>query len=143
MSDSPDSNPDPTAAFAKLWSDSCARLMQAAMSHSPETAPPELLRQIRSGLMQALTQSWEEYLRSPQFLEGMKQTMEQAIAFRKFSTELLTKTRHATEGVAHDDIESLRAVLSQMESRLARQIDALAAQTSQLAEGLARVNKKA
>ena len=143
MSDTPDSNQDQTAAFSKLWSDACSRLMQAAMTYSPETTPPELLRQIRSGLLQALTQSWEEFLRSPQFLEGMKQMMEQAVAFRKFSSEVLTKSRHATEGVAHDDIESLRAVLGQMESRLARRMDGLAEQTGQLAKGLERVGKPA
>jgi len=143
MSDTPNQNPEPAAAFAKMWSDSCSRLMQAAMSYSPETAPPELLRQIRGGLMQALTQSWQEYLRSPQFLEGMKQMMDQAVAFRKFSAEVLTKTRHATEGVAHDDIQSLRAVLSQMESRLARQMDALSAQISPLEKGRNRTSQNA
>jgi len=112
--------------------------MQAAMSSSPETAPPELLGQIRGGLMQALTQSWQEYLRSPQFLEGMKQMMDQAVAFRKFSAEVLTKTRHATEGLAHEDLESLRATLGQMESRLARQMDALSAQIGQLEKGRKR-----
>lgn len=135
MNDAPESNPDPTAAFGKLWSDSCSRLMQAAMSSRPETAPPELLRQIRNGLMQALSQSWQEYLRSPQFLEGSKQMMEQAVAFQKFSTEVLTKTRHATEGVAHEDLESLRAALGQMESRLARRMDALSAEIGQLEKG--------
>lgn len=135
--------PDQTAAFAKFWSDSCARLMQAAMSPGPESAPPELSRQIRSGLMQALAQSWEEFLRSPQFLEGMKQMMEQVVAFRNFSTEFLTKTRHATEGVAHDDIESLRAALGQMESRLARRMDALSTQVNQLEKGLVRVSQGA
>jgi len=93
--------------------------------------------------MQALSQSWEEFLRSPQFLEGMKQMMEQAVAFRQFSTEILTKTRHATEGVAHEDIESLRAALGQMETRLARQMETLAALTSQLAKDLERVSKDA
>ena len=140
MSDTPDAKPDQTAAFAKAWSDSCARLMQAAMSPNPETAPPELLRQIRGGLMQALTQSWEEYLRSPQFLQGMKQMMEQAVAFRSSSTEFLTKTRQATEGVAQEDMESLRAALGQMQSRLGRQMEALSAQVSRLEKGLERVS---
>src|ERR1039458_1604607 len=89
MNDTTDSNsrPDQSGAFARLWSDSCGRLVQAAMNYGPETAPPELLRQIRSGLMQALAQSWEEFSRSPQFLEAMKQMMEQAIAFQKFTAD--------------------------------------------------------
>jgi hypothetical protein len=141
MSDTPETSADQTAAFAKLWSDACTRLMQAAMASNPETAPPEVLRQIRGGLMQALAQSWEEFLRSPQFLEGMKQTMEQAVAFRNLSTEFLTKTRHATEGVAQEDMESLHAALGQMQSRLARQMEALSAQVSRLEKALGHVNQ--
>src|ERR1019366_9197420 len=114
-----------------------------AMSSGPETAPPEFVRQIRSSLLQALSQSWEEYLRSPQFLEGMKQMMDQAVAFRKFSVDFLTKARHDTEGVAHDDIESLRAALGHTESRLARQIEALAEQVRQLAKSPEPVSKNA
>ncbi len=140
MNQNSDPKPDQTAAFTKLWSDSCGRILQAAMSYSPETAPPELMRQIRSGLMQALSQSWEEFLRSPQFLEGMKQMMDQAAAFQKFSAGFLTKARHATEGVAHDDVEGLRTALGQLESRLARQMDALSGQISPLAKALERLS---
>ncbi len=134
MSDASNPSSDQTTAFAKMWTDTCSKLMQAAMTFSPETAPPELLRQIRAGLMQALTHSWEEFLRSPQFLEASKQMMEQAVAFRKMSADLLTKARHATEGATRDDVESLRAALERVESRLADQMEALSTQVSQLAE---------
>jgi len=119
-----------------MWTDTCAKLIQASMTFSPETAPPELLRQIRGGLMQALTHSWEEFLRSPQFLEGSRQMMEQAVAFRKLSADFLSKARHATEGVTRDDVESLRVALTRVESRLAGPIDALSKQVSQLAESV-------
>ncbi len=130
---------DQNGDLANIWSDSFCRLMQTAMTHGPEPPPPEMLRQIRSGFMQALSKSWEQYLRSPQFLEGMKHTMDQAVAFQKFSADFLTKTRHATEGVAHEDVESLRVVLVQMECRLSRQMDALSAQTNQLVKDLQSV----
>jgi len=141
MSDTPNPTPDPAANFAKLWSDSCSRLMQAAMAYSPETASPELLRQIRGGLFQALSQSWQEYMRSPQFLQGMKQLMDQAVAFRKFSAELMTKTRHATEGVAQEDLEDLRFIVGQMESRLARHLESLSAQISQLQKEFQQIRR--
>jgi hypothetical protein len=133
MTEASNSGADQTAAFARMWTDTCAKLMQAAMTFSPETAPPELLRQIRAGLMQALTHSWEEFLRSPQFLEGSKQMMEQAVAFRKLSADFLSNARHATEGATRDDVESLRVALTRVESRLAGQMDALSKQVSQLA----------
>jgi hypothetical protein len=124
-----------------MCSESFAKVMQAAMSFNPDTVPPELLRQIRSGVMEALTQSWGEYLRSPQFLEGMKQLMEQAVAFRQFSADLLTKARQETQGVASQDIEGVRAAIGQAESRLAGQITALSAQVNQLIQRLDRLGK--
>ncbi len=130
-----------SGAFAKLWSDSCSRLMQTAMSYSPESTPPDLLRQIRTGFLQALSQSWDEFLRSPQFLAGMKQMMDQAVSFQKHSADVLTKARHATEGVAHEDVESLRASLIQMEHRLSEHMDALSEHSSQLAESLEKLIK--
>src|SRR5262245_3038934 len=67
------------AAFQKIWMESMSKLMQTAFTMTPNSPPPEVLRQIRGGIFQALAQSWEEFMRSPQFLEGMKQWMDSAI----------------------------------------------------------------
>ena len=65
-----------SAAFQKIWVDTMSRMMKAAFTVTPDSVPPEILRQIRSAIFQALTESWNEFLRSPQFQEGMKQTVE-------------------------------------------------------------------
>ena len=55
-------NGDPTteqiAAFQKIWGETFSKLMQMGFTFSPESAPPDFLRQMRTGLMQALSQSW-------------------------------------------------------------------------------------
>ena len=45
------------AAFQEIWAESMAKMMQATCSMTPNSAPPDVLRQIRRGLFQALAQS--------------------------------------------------------------------------------------
>jgi hypothetical protein len=85
------------AAFQKIWTDTAAKMMQLGFTLSAEPAPPEMLKQIRTAIFQALTQSWDEFLRSPQFLSGMKQWMDNAIGYREMTNAFFTKIRHQTQ----------------------------------------------
>lgn len=131
MSDSStnrDPDSEPWAAFQKMWTETCTRMMQAGFSHGPETAPPEFLRHIRAGIFQALSQSWDEFLRSPQFMEGTKQWMEQALAFRKMTNDFLTKARHETQTTAREDIDTVMLAMRHMETRILDRVDEMADQ---------------
>lgn len=115
------------AAFQKTWTETFARMMQQGFSGAGESAPPEFLRQIRSGILQALAQSWDQFLRSPQFLEGMRQWMDQAMAFRKLSDEFLTRARHETQGMAREDLDQVVLAVQHMEHRLLARMEELTA----------------
>jgi hypothetical protein len=86
--------------------ESMSKLMQTAFSLSPE-APPEVMREIRSGIPQALAKSWEDFMRSPQFLEGMNQWMDQAISFRKMSNDFMANVRHEMQGTSRQDVDTI------------------------------------
>jgi hypothetical protein len=126
-------------AFLKIWMESFSKMAQAAMSFSPETAPPELLREMRAGILQALTQSWDEYLRSPQFMQGMKEMMDNAVAFRKLSTEFLTKARHETGGVAQEDFDGLVVAVRRLEARILERLEALSVEITALGRRLEKL----
>jgi len=130
---------DPSAAFIRMWSDSCSRIMQAALSAPPDAIPPEILRQIRSGLLQSMSQSWDAYLRSPQFMEGMQQMLEGAVAFRKMTADMFTKGRQETQGVSREDIDGLRGEIRQSEDRILAMVEDLAKRL----EGLGRTTPPA
>lgn len=123
---------DPGADFIRMWTDSCSRIMQAALSAPPDSIPPELLRQIRSGLLQTMAQSWDAYLRSPQFMEGMQQMMEGAVAFRKMTADVFAKGRQETQGVSREDIDGLRGEIRQSEDRILAVVEDLAKQVAAL-----------
>ena len=131
------------AAFQKIWMESMAKLMQTAFTLTPNSPPPEILRQIRSGIFQALAQSWEEFMRSPQFLEGMKQWMETAINFRKMTNDFMAKVRNEMQAPSRDDIDTILLSVRHMEKRLLDREEELSAQVAQLKQQVAPVRGRA
>ena len=114
------------AAFQRIWGETFSKLMQLGFTFSPESAPPEFMRQMRSGIFQALGQSWEHFLRSPQFMEGMKQYMDNAIAFRKMSGDFFSKVRHETQSTSREDIDAVMLAVRHMETRILDRVEELA-----------------
>ena len=129
------------AAFQRIWGETFSKLMQAGLTFSPDSAPPEFMRQLRTGIFQALGQSWEQFLRSPQFMEGMKQHMDSAMAFRKLSNDFFAKVRHETQTTSRDDIDAVMLAVRHMETRVLDRVGELAAQLDEIskrAKGAAR-----
>src|SRR5438034_13607 len=107
---------DQASAFQKIWTDSMSKMMQSAFTCGPNSPPPEILREIRSGIFQALAQSWEEFMRSPQFVEGMKQWMDSAINFRKMSNDFMAKVRNEMQAPSREDMDSIMLSVRHMEN---------------------------
>lgn len=122
------------AAFQKIWTESFMKMFQLGATFSPEGAPPEFARQMRSSILQAMAKSWDEFLRSPQFLEGMKQWMDNAIAFRKMSNDFLTRARHEEQALAREDLDTVMLTVRHMETRILDRLEAVGAHVKQLQE---------
>lgn len=108
------------------------KMAQAAFTCSPNSPPPEILKQIRTGIFQALATSWEDFMRSPQFLEGMRQWMENAIAFRKMTNDFLARARTEMQAPSRTDIDTVMLNVRHMEKRLLDRLDELAQQVAAL-----------
>jgi hypothetical protein len=119
-------------AFQKMWMDSASKMMQAAFTVTPGSASPELVRQMRGGIFQALTESWDEFMRSPQFLEGSKQWMDNAITFRKMTNEFMAKMRNEMQAPSRDDIDNVMLNVRHMEKRLLDRLEELSDQLEAL-----------
>ena len=123
MSDSTEKTFDQAAAFQKMWLETFNKMAQAGISFTPESAPPEFLRQMRSGIFSALSKSWEEFMRTPQFLEATKTMMENAITFRQMSADLLTQAQHSMQATARSDINDLMQAIHHLETRILDRIE--------------------
>lgn len=127
MNDSSTEQTGSGSDFFRHWQDSFNRIWQAASNFTPETMPPDMMRQIRGGIFQALAKSWEEFMRTPQFTEGMKQMMDNAIAFRQMTSDFLTRARQETQGTSRQDVDDVLMAMREMEARLTRRVDELSA----------------
>jgi flagellar capping protein FliD len=116
------------AAFQKIWLESMSRLMQAAFTFSPNSTPPEVLREIRNGILRALGESWNEYMRSPQFQENMKQWMDNAMSFRQMTNEFMAKVHKETRTPTDEDIDAIQQNMRHLETRILDRLDALSKQ---------------
>jgi len=132
MSENTEQLTEQMSKFQKIWMETFTRMAQSAFTFSPDSAPPEMVRQMRSGIFQALAQSWDEYLRSPQFMEATKQWMDSAIFYRKMTNDLLTKARHETEDIAREDVDSVMLAVRHMEKRILDRLEDLTARVDAL-----------
>lgn len=141
MNENTENSTGPSADFLKTWSEAFSRILQAAAAYTPDKMPPEMLRQIRSGVFQAIAQSWEEYMRSPQFLEGMKQMMDNAIAFRKLSADLFSRAQEEMQPTGRHDTGEVLSAMREMEARLTKRMEELTGQLGRSQDRLGRLEK--
>jgi hypothetical protein len=124
------------ATYQKLWMDTAGKMFQAAFTVTPNSPPPEVLRQMRSGIFQALAKSWDEFMRSPEFMDGMRQWMENAVNFRKMTNELMARARNEMQAPSRDDIDTVLLNIRHMEKRLLDRVDELEKRVGQVSQRL-------
>ncbi len=131
------------ASFQKIWMETMSKTMQSAFTFTPNSPPPEIVREIRSGIFQALAESWEKFLRSPEFLQSTRQWMEQAVTFRKASNGFLGKVRHEMQAPSTEDVDTIMLTVRHIEKRLLDRIDELSEQLNAANHSPARRKKPA
>ena len=114
---------NPTQRFAELWTDLAARMAAAGVAADPNAGPTETARAARSSALQGLSQFADQYMRSPQFLETMKQSFDSMLNFREQANDLLTRLHHELQGVARQDVDSLLSGIHQLESRIVDRLE--------------------
>ena len=71
-------------------------------------------------------------MRSPEFLESMKQWMDTAINFRKMSNDFMAKVRNEIQAPSRDDIDTVMLTVRHMEKRLLDRVEDLVVRIEQL-----------
>ncbi|MFO0972257.1 MAG: hypothetical protein U1A27_02295 [Phycisphaerae bacterium] len=121
----------------KFWQDLMARMPTGGFV--PGQMPgPEAFQQGRRVFFDALAAYCDEFMRSPQFLEGMKQTMAQSLAFRKQLNEFITSAMHAVQMPTAEDMGEVLSTLRAIESTLLQRVEEIADRLERLERGPAR-----
>lgn len=142
MSDHQDNGFNPWQPWMKMWTDAASKMMGAAQPTAAEM-PPDVARQMRSAWLDAYSQFFESYFRSPEFLEMMRQSLSSGIQFRKQLNDFLGQAHHELQGTSRQDIDQLMRTMRHVEHRVVNSIERLAEQVEDVAARLKRLERAA
>ena len=111
--------------MGNLWLELMTKMLSATVTADATQPPPDAARHLRDITLAAMGQQADKYMRSPQFLELMKQSLDAQIAWRKQLNQFFTDAHHSVQGVAKTDVDALSLSIRQMERRVLNRIETL------------------
>jgi hypothetical protein len=127
-------------AVSAFWADLMSKMSTAGIGRAAQSPQDEMFRQMRQAFFDAWGQYCEEFMRSPSFLETMRKSMENALAFRQQVNEYLSKALHEGQAPARSDTDSILLVLRSLEDRVLSRVEELAHRVDELHEKVSRVS---
>ena len=91
----------------------------------PTADPDRWNRQLQRVFLDAMASYCDDFMRSPQFLDAMKQSMDHALTFRKQVDQFLTEAQRSVQSPALADVDDLCALIGAVEQRLMDRIERL------------------
>lgn len=119
--------------WTKMWSECAAKMTQAGGNLSPQAMPPEAMRSLRGTMLEAWSQSWDQFMRSPQFLEMMRQSMAGSVQWRKQMNDMMGNMQHQFQGASRQDIDEIMLGLRHLEQRMVDAVEDLSSRLDDLA----------
>lgn len=120
-------------AFTRFWADTMSRMMACGAIPQPAATPTEEgLKQMRQAFFDAWASHCEEMMRSEQFLQMMRRSMDNALAFREQLNEFMTRALHENQMPARSDTDSILLVLRSLEERVLDRIEQLSRRVSNI-----------
>jgi hypothetical protein len=132
-----------TDLFTRIWSDFAAQMMQSGMAFAPDRKPPEVSREMRSAMIKAWSDYCDQFMRSADFLEMMKQSLSASLQARKQMNDFLGQMQHEFQNSSRQDVDQMAASLQHVERRIIDRLEDLASQIDRLEQRLLRVESKA
>jgi hypothetical protein len=122
--------------FTQIWTDFAGKVASAGMAFQPDNAPPDVARRMRDAMLAAMASYAEQFMRTPEFMEMMKQSMQASLDLRKQLNDFLTRAHHGAQGVARQDVDAVMAAIRHMETRALDRLEALSRRVEELSERL-------
>lgn len=112
-------------AFSAFWRDYMSRLGAAGMSMPQTPDPNEGVKQMQRMFLDAMAKYADDFMRSPQFLEMMRQNMENALSFRRQLDEFMAQALNQAQAPSRSDVDELIKLVKGVEERMMERVDAL------------------
>lgn len=124
--------------FTKIWTDLMTNMAVAGFSAQPGATPPDAARQIRGSMFRTMAESIDEAMRTPQFMDMIRQSMDSMLNFRRQLDSMMTQMHQAVQSTTREDIDTLMVTIRHMERRV---LDRMEDMTERLDEMEDRLNQ--
>ena len=133
---------DQVSAFQKLWIDSLANMAGVWSQFSPGSSPVDEMRKIRGGMLQVLAETWDEYMRTPQFMEIMKASLNGALDLKRLARDGMNRVHEQFENPGKQDIDDVLLSIRHVERRLLDRLEGLDDRVANLNEKIDKVDQR-
>ncbi len=127
--------------FTRMWLDFATKVMGAGMAFSPEAMPPEAARQTRSAMLNAWAEYCDEFMRSPEFLDMLRQSLSTAMQARKQFNDFLGQVQHEFQGTSRQDVDQLMLSIRHLEHRLVDAVERISGQMEEIRHRLEQLEQ--
>jgi len=142
MNDNLNKGFDQAAAFQKLWTDSFANMASVWSQFSPGSPPSDEMRKMRGGMLKVLAETWDEYMRTPLFMEMMKASLNGALDLKRMARDGMNRVHEQFENPSKEDIDGVLQAIHHVERRLLDRLEGLGDRVANLAEKIDKVNQR-
>lgn len=118
--------------WMKLWSDVTQNCTAALQAVPTSEALSETARTVRSAVLKATADAWNDYLRSDAFAALLRQGLQNGTEMRRTWNEFFGRLHHELQGVSRQDIDTVMQTVQHLERRVADGFARLAAQLDAL-----------
>jgi hypothetical protein len=124
-----------------LWWDLASNMTRAMMAVSPQQTPPEAFRQIRSAQLGAWGEYVQQLMRTPEFLDVMKQWTTASVQFRKQWSDFFGQLQHEFQGASRQDVDQLMLSMRHLERRIVEGVEQVSIQLEDLESRMASLER--
>ena len=142
MNDDMNKGLDQVAAFQKLWTDSFANMASVWSQFSPASPPSDEMRKMRGGMLKVLAETWDEYMRTPQFMEMMKGSLNGALDLKRMARDGMNRVHEQFETPSKEDIDGVLLAIRHVERRLLDRLEGLDDRVANLDEKIDKVDQR-
>jgi hypothetical protein len=142
MSDNMNKGFDQVAAFQKLWTDSFANMTDVWSQFSPGSPPSDEIRKMRGGMLKVLAETWDEYMRTPQFMEMMKASLNGALDLKRMARDGMNRVHEQFETPSKEDIDGVLLAIRHVEGRLLDRLEGLDDRVVNLNEKIDKIDQR-
>jgi hypothetical protein len=92
---------------------------------SPGSPPSDEMRKMRGGMLKVLAETWDEYMRTPQFMEMMKASLNGTLDLKRMARDAMNRVHEQFENPSKEDIDGVLLATRHVERRLLDRLEGL------------------